>query len=106
MDKESNMKNNVTYAVLCEMAEQINKIMHEPTAYRTRRKDGYFETNIGHYLISHDTGEGYALHQITSVQNHSRDVLGSGLITRRELHDRMHCYLLGIEDAMKTAKFD
>lgn len=74
--------------------ERLNIITNKPVSEYTKW-DGKYQANIGNYHLDCAYG-GYALQQFTNVNGGVRDIFG-GHFTKRELYDRIHAYLSGIE---------
>ena len=88
----------ITEKDLQATCDRINRMLdqpHEPYA----RIEGKFVANIGCYHLSHAYG-GVALHQMASEGGGVRDILG-GHLTKRELYERMHAFIKGLEEVKK-----
>ena len=64
-------------------------------------KDGQYRSNVGNYHLSGAYG-GYALHRMDNESGGVRDVFGCGHQPKRELANRMHAFISGLE-ASKAA---
>ena len=93
----------ITIKHLRALAARLNTITGSPMEYASPRTQGVpFSANIGNYHISQAYG-GYCLHR---VANHGGGVscpLSSGHIPARDLYERMHAYIRGMDDARSAA---
>ena len=81
------------------LVERLNDVMarkHEPWT----RENGRNKANIGNFHISQAYG-GVSLHEMSNNGGGVRDVFGCGHIPKRDLYDRLHAMLVGIELAKK-----
>ncbi len=85
----------ITERDLQSVCDRINRTVGAPIAPYTR-KGGVFSPNPGTYLISAAYG-GYALHRMAPEGTGESDVFRSGHIARRDLYERMHAFLTGLE---------
>jgi len=89
----------ITDKHLQAVVDRINATLGKPAAPWTRDGDK-FTANIGNYHLSGDYG-GKALHQMATDGGGVHDIFG-GHMPKRELYERMHAFLRGIE--AKSAK--
>jgi hypothetical protein len=93
----------ITSKNLESLVGHLNKYTGNPTEAYTMTESGklgwgsnHFTANVGAYLISGASG-GWALHQMGNDKGGERDVLSSGHVPARELHNLIHAYLRGLE---------
>jgi len=86
----------ITVKHLQAIVDRINRLMGTPAEPWTKGEDGKIHANIGNYHLSGAYG-GYSLHQMMSDGGGVYDTLGCGHIAKRELADRMHAFIRGIE---------
>ena len=82
----------ITDKDLQAVVDRINRTTGSPAAYRDA--DGTIACR--HFSISHAYG-GVSLHRTSNTSGGVADVFGCGHITKRDLYERMHAYLRGIE---------
>ena len=87
--------NRITNKDLEAVVGRINRAMGAP-AEPYRRVDGRTVANIGNYHISGAYG-GVSLHRMVNAGGGVQDVFSSGHGTKRELYEKMHAFLAGIE---------
>jgi len=90
--------NRITNKDLAAVVGRINRTMGAP-AEPYRRVDGRTVANIGNYHISGAYG-GVSLHRMVNEGGGVQDVFCSGHGTKRELYEKMHAFLAGIEAEM------
>ena len=73
------------------LVKRLNNITNSPEAYMT---DG--KCNIGHYCLSWAYG-GVQLQRVCTDGGGITNVLGGGYCTKRELFEKMHAFISGIE---------
>ena len=76
----------------------INRMLDTPLEPYTQA-EGKLVANVGCYHLDHDYGD-VALHQMDNARGGVRDILG-GHLTKRELYERMHAFIKGIEEVKK-----
>ncbi|KKN32522.1 hypothetical protein LCGC14_0812870 [marine sediment metagenome] len=89
----------ITERDLKNTIDRINKVTGKPMGQYSTDKDGKSKGNIGNYHLDCAYG-GYALHQMTNEHGGVRQLF-SGHGTKRELYDKMHAYLGGLDDSNK-----
>ena len=83
--------------------KRINNADLEGLANRINIKTGncpvawsHGEANVGNYHISGAYG-GVSLHQMANTSGGIHEVFGCGHVPKRDLYNRMHTFLLGLE---------
>lgn len=92
------MSRRITKADLRNLVFRLNQITDNPLEPYTKGADGMYRPNLGNYHLSGAYG-GHALHQMANDGGGIRDVLHSGHIPARDLYDRIHAYIRGLESA-------
>lgn len=94
--------NRITDKYLEAVVARINAAMGTPCEPYTQNADGHgFRANIGCYHLSHAYG-GVSLHQMSNASGGVRDVFGCGHVPKRDLGNRMHAFLAGIDTAVRS----
>ena len=81
---------------VCDRINRITKSPMEPWALDTVK--GKHVAQIGNYHISHAYG-GVSLHRMVNDSGGVSSPLGYGHVPKRELYERMHAFICGIESA-------
>ena len=84
-----------TIKQLESLVKHLNETLGSPIDSYTLQPDGKYKANIGNYHLSGAYG-GYALHRIASLGGGVDDIFSCGHIPKRELYDRIHAYIDGI----------
>ena len=87
----------ITQSNLEAVAARINCTIGAPLVSYTRGEDGKLHANVGNYRISYNYG-GAALHRMTDAAGGVDDIFG-GHMPKRELYEKMHAFLRGLEAA-------
>ena len=82
------------------VARRINLAMGTPDLPWAPRDGGGMRANIGNFHLSHAYG-GVALHQMQTEGGGVSDIFGCHM-PKRELYDRMHAFLRGVEAGRAT----
>ncbi len=82
----------ITEKDLAAVCARLNRITNSPETYMGADR----KCNIGHYHISYAYG-GACLHRICSTGGGVTTPLMGGHVPKRELWERMHAYIQGIE---------
>jgi len=90
----------ITVSNLEAVVRRINQATNSPADPYMKRGDKYV-AQVGCYHLSGAYG-GYALHQMVNEGGGVRDVFG-GHIAKRDLWERMHAFLRGVEATSKAA---
>jgi hypothetical protein len=88
----------ITEKQLQAVVDRINRTLGTPMAPYSKDADGKYLPCGSAYLLDMAYG-GYALHQMMPTGSGERDTLGCGHVTKRELWDRMHTFLTGLDAA-------
>lgn len=88
----------ITESDLKSVVARLNRITNSPKTYMT---DG--KTNIGHYCLSWAYC-GVQLQRICTDGDATTNVLGGGYGTKRELYEKLHAFISGIEYAQENPK--
>jgi hypothetical protein len=86
----------VTNLQLEAVVERINRVTGADQSSYTRGADGKLRANIGNYHLSFAYG-GVSLHRMMSDGGGVEDVFRCGHIPKRELLNRMHAFIDGLE---------
>ena len=87
----------ITQASLEATAARINRTVGAPLESYSRGEDGKLHANVGNYHLSYAYG-GAALHRMANAAGGVNDVFG-GHMPKRELYEKMHAFLRGLEAA-------
>lgn len=97
------MAQRITLKNLQNLAATINRVTGSPAAAWTKpERSERYVASIGNYHISQAYG-GYCLHRMTTEGGGVSDVFSCGHITARDLYERMHAFLRGIEVGRELA---
>lgn len=91
----------ITDKRLQAVVDRINRTMGTPEAPYVKQDDRYV-AQIGNYHLSGAYG-GKALHQMQTDGGGVRDVFGCGHVSKRDLYDRMHAFLQGVDSPKQAA---
>lgn len=87
----------ITIKTLRILCDRLNRVTGSPMEYSKPHQAGVpFFSNIGNYHISQAYG-GYCLHRVHNTVGGVSSPLSSGHIPARDLYERMHAFLRGIE---------
>jgi hypothetical protein len=90
------MRARVTLSMVLSLVDRLNALTgSHPDAY-SKNDAGTYRPNVGNYHVSRAYG-GMALHRMGNEHGGITDVLHSGHISARELYERIHAYIRGIE---------
>lgn len=92
----------ITVAHLEAIIARINRATGSPAEPYTRHADGRYRANVGAYHLGRAYG-GFALHRIVTDGGGVSSPLTSGHVPARDLADRMHAFLSGLEAAQHRA---
>jgi hypothetical protein len=89
------MRQRITENQLRALVLRINEATNSArTPYK--EVEGKLVGQIGNYHLSFAYG-GVSLHRMANEHGGVRDVLGCGHMAKRELYEKMHAYLLGMD---------
>ena len=86
----------ITRSNLEAVVKRLNIMTGNSIDPYTKDKNGNFIANIGNYRISGAYG-GVSLYRMAT------DVFGCGHVTKRDLYDRLHAYLIGIKHGVELS---
>lgn len=86
----------ITEKQLQAVVDRINRTLGTPMAPYAKDTEGNYTPCGNAYLLDMAYG-GYSLHQMMPTGSGERDTLGCGHVTKRDLYDRMHAFLAGID---------
>ena len=93
----------ITIKHLHALCDRLNRVTNSPMEYaQPYIKGEQFCANIGNYHISQAYG-GYCLHRVCNTCGGVSTPLSSGHIPARDLYERIHAYLRGLDDAKCNA---
>jgi hypothetical protein len=78
---------------------RLNRLTNSPQGAYSPAANGEWRANIGCYYL-HQAYGGVCLHRMVGEAGGCTDVLGSGHVTKRDLYQRLHAYIRGIEEGM------
>ena len=84
------------------VVRRLNTVTGNSIDPYTKDETGQFIANIGNYHLSGAYG-GVALHRMATDGGGVSDVFGCGHVTKRDLYDRLHAYLNGIERGVELS---
>ena len=90
----------VTLAHLRAIVDRINRVTGSPMEPYTLHADGKHRANIGNYHLSRAYG-GYCLHRMANDAGGVSCPLVHGHVPARDLANRMHAFLAGLDHAPK-----
>lgn len=88
----------ITEKDLQATCDRINRVLDKPLEPYARI-EGKLVANIGCYHLDHAYG-GVALYQMGNECSSVRDIFG-GHLTKRDLYERMHAFIKGLEEVKK-----
>lgn len=88
----------ITRKHLEPLVNRLNTLAGTPLEPYTKGEDGKLRANIGNFHLSGAYG-GHSLHQMANECGGIRDVFSCGHIPARDLYERIHAFLCGIEYA-------
>lgn len=88
----------ITEKYLQATCDRINRVLDQPLEPYARI-DGNLVANIGCYHLDHAYGR-VALYQMDNDGGGVRDIFG-GHLTKRDLYERMHAFIKGLEEVSK-----
>ena len=92
------MSNRVTEAHLQAIVDRLNRLTDSPLEAYTRDETGRLRANVGNYHLSFAYG-GVSLHRMANESGGVSTPLYSGHIPKRELAERLHAFIYGIQTA-------
>ena len=96
--------NRITANQLQAIVDRLNTLTESPPrAYSVDPKTGKLTANIGNYHLSFAYG-GVALHRMANESGGVSTPLYTGHIPKRELAERLHAYIYGIQAGLELAK--
>jgi hypothetical protein len=91
------MTTRITQKDIESVVARINRITGSPMDYAQPRTDGApFCSNIGNYHLDYAYG-GVQLCRVCNTGGGVSNVLGCGHVPKRELYERMHALITGLE---------
>lgn len=88
----------ITEKHLEAVVARINAATASPTLPWSPRDGGGMRANVGNYHLDYAYG-GVALHRMESEGGDVSTPIGGGYCHKRELYERMHAYLAGLQVA-------
>lgn len=92
----------ITRSNLEAVVKRLNIMTGNSIDPYTKDEAGQFTANIGNYHLSGAYG-GVSLHRMATDGGGVSDVFGCGHVTKRDLYDRLHAYLNGIERGVELS---
>jgi hypothetical protein len=93
--------NRITVVQLQAAVDRLNRETGSPMQPYAPDTDGRQRAQIGNFHLSRAYG-GFALHRMVTDGGNVSSPLSTGHIPARELLDRMHAYLAGIDAARRA----
>lgn len=94
--ESQSMPQRITDKQLDALAKRINEVTGSPLQSWVRDENGKNVAQVGNYHISHAYG-GVCLHRMSNTGGGVTTVLGYGHCPKRELFEKMHAFLAGLE---------
>ena len=88
------MGTRITQKDLEAVVARINRLTNSPMDYCT--KGGRFCSNIGNYHLDYAYG-GVQLCRVVNESGGVSNMLGCGHVSKRDLYERMHAFIRGLE---------
>ena len=89
----------ITEQYLAGMVDRLNRLTGSPVETWTKRADGKGAmANVGNYHLDHAYG-GVNLCRVVNQSGGVTNPIGGGFCTKRELYDKLHAFIRGIETA-------
>ena len=89
--------NRITESDLHKTVDRINRTTGSPLATYTKSADGKYTPNIGNYHLDSAYG-GWKLVRMVGKTGGISSIT-DGFVPKRELYDRMHVFLKGLESS-------
>lgn len=86
----------ITDKNLQAVVDRINQITGNPMQPYVKDDSGQYHAQIGNYHLSGAYG-GKSLHRMVGAGGGITDVFGCGHVPKRELYNRMHAFIRGLE---------
>lgn len=86
----------ITEKYLQAVCDRINTAMNTPAQPYAQNATGEYEPQAKCYHLSHAYG-GVSLHKMCDTGSGIHDVFGCGHVPKRDLANRMHAFLAGID---------
>ncbi len=93
--------NRITEKDLKATVDRINRATDSPIE-SVQKTGTQYEWQIGNYHLSFAYG-GVSLHRVVGVSGGVSDVFRCGHTTKRDLYERMHAFLAGLEAKQSIA---
>jgi hypothetical protein len=90
------MSDRITEKMLQSLVDYLNQITNSPATSYSKGEDGRYHANIGAYCLDF-AYSGVQLQRICNDGGGISTPLGGGFNTKRELYNKLHAYLRGIE---------
>jgi len=91
----------ITIAHLEAIVNRLNTVTHNPPIPRTKDTSGKLTANVGNYHLYQAYGA-VGLHQMMNESGGVHEIIG--LCSKRELSQRLHVFLNGIEAGKQMSK--
>jgi|SRR5215217_462634 len=91
--------------ILCERLNKLTGSPMEPYAPWVEGQPNRGRAQVGNFHISHSYG-GVCLHRMSNTSGGVSTPIGGGHVPKRELWDRMHAFIDGIEFTQRQAAAD
>lgn len=86
----------ITFIRLQAVCDRINRATGSPLQPYVKGDDGMYHAQLGCYHLSRAYG-GVSLHRMVTDDGGVRDVFGCGHVPTRDLANRMHAFLAGLD---------
>lgn len=87
----------ITEKDLQSVVDRINRVTGSPMEYSQPREAGKpFCCNVNHYCLDF-AYDGVTLHRVANTSGGAHNVLGCGYLPKRELYERMHAFIRGLD---------
>jgi len=90
------MRPRVTLSMVLLLVDRLNSLTGSHPDPYSKNDVGTYRPNVGNYHVSRAYG-GMALHRMGNEHGGTTDVLRSGHVSARDLYERIHARIRGIE---------
>jgi hypothetical protein len=87
---------HITQKHLESLVKYINEITKSPAEPYTKQSTGEFRSNVGNYHLDW-AYSGVNLARMCNESGGISQPIGGGFFTKRELYEKLHAYIRGIE---------
>lgn len=92
--------NRINQADLEGAVTRLNHLTESPQSTYVKQKDGKLVARVGNYHLEGAYG-GWKLSRVESESGSTKDILGSGYTSKRELYGLIQAYMHGLNEVKK-----